>query len=293
VAQFVGLGASDLLARPLVRMPGRVALPTAIRLHLTGDRGGCAAEPPGDRAQRLVPADPKQDLLTLADRETTLPWQPAERLAVAVLAAPDHEPDHRGRAADLSCDVDQTPALRPQPKRQLLLLRAQVPVVSLHQRPPVTLFCPFHRNRCADGPEAPDPIVLSTRQVRAHKRAIERAWATRSSPEAAEGDRAKAAARLEDAMRTALGRSTLNARSNIGVGYFNAFLKAQEQWVRLRGLDAPTRHELSGPGGSSVGVSIELADHPAEHFEPREEARRLRQMAADREAEADAQEEPQ
>jgi hypothetical protein len=30
-----------------------------------------------------------------------------------------------------------------------------------------------------------------------------------------------------------------------------------------------------------------LADHPAEHLEPREEARRLRQMAADREAAAD------
>jgi len=87
-------------------------------------------------------------------------------------------------------------------------------------------------------------------------------------------------------MRTALGRATLNARSNIGVGYFNAFLKAHEQWARLRGLDAPTRHELSGPGGASLAVGVELADHPAEHLDPREEARRLRRMAADREAEA-------
>jgi hypothetical protein len=148
-------------------------------------------------------------------------------------------------------------------------------------------------HRALTGPEAPDPIVLSARQVRGHMRAIERAWAARSSPGTAEQDRAKATARLEDAMRTALGRSTLSARSNIGVGYFNAFLKAQEQWVRLRGLDAPARHELSGPGGAALGVSVELADHRAEHLDPREEARRWRQMAADREAEADAREESQ
>ena len=91
-------------------------------------------------------------------------------------------------------------------------------------------------------------------------------------------------------MRTALGRSTLNARSNVGVGYLNAYLKAQEQWVRLRGLDAPTRAEVSGPGGSAVALSVALTDHPAEHLNPREEARRLRQMAADREAEAEEEE---
>lgn len=145
-------------------------------------------------------------------------------------------------------------------------------------------------HRALTGPEAPSPIVLSTRQIRAHIRAIERAWAARSGPETLEQDRAKAAARLEDAMRTALGRSTLNARSNIGVGYLNAYLKAQEQWVRLRGLDAPTRAELSGPGGTAFALSVALADHPGEHLDPREEAHRLRQMAADREAEAEADE---
>ena len=72
----------------------------------------------------------------------------------------------------------------------------------------------------------------------------------------------------------------------IGVGYFNAALKAQEQLIRLCGLDAPARTEVSGPGGSPLAV-IALADHPAEHLDPREEARRLRQMAADREAAAD------
>jgi hypothetical protein len=145
-------------------------------------------------------------------------------------------------------------------------------------------------HRALTGPESPNPIVLSARQVRAHMRAIERAWAARSSPETIEADRAKATARLEDAMRTALGRSTLNARSNIGVGYLNAYLKASDQWVRLRGLDAPARTELSGPGGTALTVSVELPDHPAEHLDAREEASRLRQMAADREAEADEKE---
>jgi hypothetical protein len=36
-----------------------------------------------------------------------------------------------------------------------------------------------------------------------------------------------------------------------------------------------------------LALNVALADHPAEHLYPREEARRLRQMAADREAQAD------
>jgi hypothetical protein len=142
-------------------------------------------------------------------------------------------------------------------------------------------------HRALTGLENPNPIVLSERQVRAHTAAVERAWAARAGSGMLDADRAAAGARLEDVMRTALGRSTLNSRSNIGIGYMNAFLKAQEQWVRLRGLDAPSRTEVSGPGGTPVGLTIGLADHPAEHLDAREEARRLRQMAADREAEAD------
>jgi hypothetical protein len=115
---------------------------------------------------------------------------------------------------------------------------------------------------------------------------IGRAWAARSGPDTLEQDRAKAAALLEDAIRTALARSTLTARSNTGVGWFNAYLKAQEQWVRLRGLDAPSRTELSGPDGVPLAVSVALADHPAEHLEPAEEALRLRRLATDLEAEA-------
>src|SRR5664280_129900 len=179
-------------------------------------------------------------------------------------------------------------ALRPtrgrRPEREQVALRERIETLMLQGLPASAI------HRALTGPEAPDPIVLSARQVQAHMRAIERSWAARSGPETLEQDRAKAAARLEDAMRTALGRSTLNSRSNIGVGYLNAFLKAQEQWARLRGLDAPSRTEVSGPGGMPVGLTVGLADHPAEHLDPREEARRLRQMATDREAEADEEE---
>jgi hypothetical protein len=176
-------------------------------------------------------------------------------------------------------------AIRPtrgrRPEREQAALRERIEQLMLQGLPATAI------HRALTGPESPNPIVLSAHQVRAHMRAIERAWAARSGPETLERDRAKAAARLEDAMRTALGRSTLNARSNIGVGYLNAYLKAHDQWVRLRGLAAPIRTELTGPDGASLAVSVELADHPAEHLDRREEARRLRQMAADREAEAD------
>ncbi len=75
----------------------------------------------------------------------------------------------------------------------------------------------------------------------------------------------------------------MNARSNIGVGYFNAFIKAQERVSRLSGADAPTREEVTGKGGRPI--QIEPMDHPAEHLDRLEEARRLRRMAADYEAE--------
>ena len=159
------------------------------------------------------------------------------------------------------------------PEREQAALRERVEALMLQGLPASAI------HRALTGPESPDPILLSPRQVRAHMRAIERSWAARSGPETLEQDRAKTAARLEDVMRTALGRSTLNARSNIGVGYLNAYLKAQEQWVRLRGLDAATRTEVSGPGGGSLALSVELSDHPADHLDPADEAARLRRWA--------------
>lgn len=50
-------------------------------------------------------------------------------------------------------------------------------------------------------------------------------------------------------------------------------------------LYAPTQAELSGPAGAPLGVTVTLADHPAEHLEPAEEAQRLRRLATDLEAE--------
>ena len=145
-------------------------------------------------------------------------------------------------------------------------------------------------HRALTGPESPNPIPISERQVRNHMAAGECGWADRASRARREAEHAKAIAMAEETVRTALGRSTLTARSNTGVGYLNTGLKAQELVARLRGLFAPSRTEISGPDGVPLGVSLEITDHPAEHLDPREEARRLRQMAADREAEADGEE---
>jgi len=134
-------------------------------------------------------------------------------------------------------------------------------------------------HRALTGPEAPNPIVISERQVRAHMAAVERAWADRASRDHLEAEHAKAIAIAEETARTATVRSTLTARTNLGAAYLNTALKAQELVARLRGLYAPSRTELSGPDGASLGVSVELADHPAEHLDPHEEARRLRRWA--------------
>ena len=165
------------------------------------------------------------------------------------------------------------------PERELAALRERIETLMLqHLRAPAI-------HRALTGLENPSPIVLSPHQVREHMRAIERSWGARSTAETLEADRARAIAATEEAIRVAFARSTRSSATNIGVGYFRAALTAQEQWIRLRGLDAPTRTEVSGPDGEPL--TFALADHPAEHLDPREEARRLRRMAADREAEAD------
>jgi hypothetical protein len=134
-------------------------------------------------------------------------------------------------------------------------------------------------HRALTGPESPNPVAVSERQVRAHMAAVKRGWTERASREHLLEEQAKAIAIAEETARTATVRSTLNARSNLGAAYLNTALKAQELVARLRGLYAPSRTELSGPDGTSLGVSVELADHPAEHLDPREEARRLRRWA--------------
>jgi hypothetical protein len=181
--------------------------------------------------------------------------------------------------------TNSSPALSSRPvrgrrsERDLAALRERIETLMLqHIQAPAI-------HRALTGPENPTPIVISPRQVRTHMRAVERSWGARSTAEMLEADRARAIAATEEAIRVAFARSTRNAASNVGVGYFRAALTAQEQWIRLRGLDAPTRTEVSGPDGAPLFFA--LADHPAEHLDPREEARRLRQMAADREAAAD------
>jgi hypothetical protein len=164
-------------------------------------------------------------------------------------------------------------------ERDLAALRERIETLMLqHIQAPAI-------HRALTGLENPSPIVISPRQVRSHMHAIERSWGARSTAETLEGDRARAIAAIEEAIRIAFARSTRSSATNIGVGYFNAALKAHEQWISLRGLIAPTRTEVSGPDGAPL--SFALADHPAEHLDPREEARRFRLLAADREAEAD------
>ena len=165
------------------------------------------------------------------------------------------------------------------PAAELVAIRARVEALMLQGlRSPAI-------HRALTGADNPHPFVVSERGVRTHMRAIERSWRERTSRETLEADRAKAVAMIDEVSRVALTRSTMHAGSNIGVGYLNAFLKAQERYARLRGLDAPVREELSGPDGRALRVVV-LSDHPAEHYGPAEEARRFRQLAADREAEA-------
>lgn len=185
----------------------------------------------------------------------------------------------------MTMDANPSPALPTgpvrgrRPERELAALRERIETLMLqHIQAPAI-------HRALTGLENPTPITLSLRQVRAHVTAVERSWGARSTADRVEQDRARAIATTEEATRIAFARSTRSAATNVGVGWFNAALKAQEQWISLRGLNAPSRTEVSGPDGAPLLFA--LADHPAEHLEPREEARRLRQMAADREAAAD------
>ena len=52
-------------------------------------------------------------------------------------AGADHDADHRRAAADLPSDIDQSPALRVQPERELFLLPTEMTMFALHPDPPV------------------------------------------------------------------------------------------------------------------------------------------------------------
>jgi hypothetical protein len=187
-------------------------------------------------------------------------------------------------APELALVADQTS----EPVRAARGRRSEAELAVIRERIETLMLARYRSpaiHRALTGPEAPRPITISERQVRAHMRAVERSWGARASRENLEAEHARAIATAEDTARTALARSSRNADDNVGVGYLNTALKAQELVVRLRGLDAPIRTEISGPGGGPL-TFLALGDHPAEHLDPREEARRLRQLAADAEARA-------
>jgi hypothetical protein len=116
--------------------------------------------------------------------------------------------------------------------------------------------------------------------------AVRRAWLADSTSRTIDEARAAAIAGIEDMKRVALQRSALSAHSNAGVGYLNLALRAADQMAKISGLYAPVRAELSGPAGQPMELLV--ADHPSEHLEPAELARRLRQLALDADAKAAA-----
>ena len=123
--------------------PSRVFAAASAALDLTADGGHRSPQLPGDRGECVATIDPQKDLLALIDRQAALAWFPAERFGIEVPAAPGHDPDHRRAAADLLGDIDQPPAPRVQPERQLLLLPAEMTVLALHPDPPVVSDCPI------------------------------------------------------------------------------------------------------------------------------------------------------
>lgn len=143
-------------------------------------------------------------------------------------------------------------------------------------------------HRALTGPESPNPIVLSERQVRSHMAAVGRSWVERADAATTESERAKAVAMVEETIRVTLQRSTMHAGSNMGVGYLNVHVKLLERWAKLRGLDAPQRQELTGRDGSPLQLQpIPMADHPADHLTPKERADGFRRLAEAADAEAD------
>ena len=122
-------------------MPTRVPIAPTAALHLAANRGHRPAELLGDRRERVTTVDPEQNLLPLVDCQAASARYPAERLSVDMPAGAGHDANHRRAAADLPGDVDQSPALRVQPQRELLLLPTEMTVLALHPDPPVISSC--------------------------------------------------------------------------------------------------------------------------------------------------------
>lgn len=168
------------------------------------------------------------------------------------------------------------------PAAELAMIRGRVELLMLQGlRGPAI-------HRALTGPESPNPLVVSERQVRSHMAAVARSWVERADAETIETERAKAVAMVEETMRVSLQRSTMHAGSNMGVGYLNVHVKLLERWAKLRGLDAPQRQELTGRDGSPMQLqTVAMADHPANHLTPQERAAGFRRLAEAEEAEVD------
>lgn len=120
-------------------------------------------------------------------------------------------------------------------------------------------------------PENTRPIVLSRKAVDMHLKAIKAKWATAAGPDSVEAHRQELIALASERERQASRMAQRYSDSNLGVGYLNASLKAQERRAKLLGLDI-TRTELTGRNGGPIEVEPNWDDD----LEPAERARRLR-----------------
>ena len=160
--------------------------------------------------------------------------------------------------------------------RELAQTRERVETLLLQGLRPAAI------HRALTGPDNPSPLTLSVDAVEHHCHAVEASWRDRNTD--LEATRARLLALAEETMRVASQRSVLNLRSTIGVGYFNAYMKAQERMAKLSGADAPAKQELSGKDGRPFAL-VAFTDHPAEHLSPSEIAAGYRRLADELEPE--------
>jgi hypothetical protein len=75
----------------------------------------------GDLAQRLAGTEPDEDLFAFKDAEAAKTGLPFVGDPGREPTGADHEPDHRRGAADLACDVDESPTACSESEGELLL----------------------------------------------------------------------------------------------------------------------------------------------------------------------------
>lgn len=141
--------------------------------------------------------------------------------------------------------------------------------------------------RALAAPENTTPISLSVRTVNDHLSIIRKGWLKRAAGGELDGERARLVALAVERERTAIRAANRNADTQVGVGYMNVALKAQERLAKLLGLDV-MRTELTGRGGGPVVIAPEPTWD--QDLPPLEQARRLR-LEADALEQAVAQQE--